>query len=102
MQTEGLLPDSFRRVLVGGPHRNDILAAAWRKSSMSAYNGNCVEVAELENKQVGVRDTKDYGDKPALGFTHSEWALFLCHRASAAGGHSCLFRGQAQGCIRWR
>jgi Domain of unknown function (DUF397) len=34
-----------------GPH--------WKKSSRSAENGNCVEVAELPNRTIGVRDSKD-------------------------------------------
>jgi hypothetical protein len=50
---------------------------SWRKSSWSAYNGSCVEFAELEHGRVGVRDTKANGSGPVLVFTHAEWKLFL-------------------------
>jgi len=48
---------------------------AWRKSSHSGYNGNCVEVADL-GPTIGVRDSKNPGG-PVLQFTRSDWATFL-------------------------
>ncbi|WP_214103326.1 DUF397 domain-containing protein [Acrocarpospora catenulata] len=48
---------------------------AWKKSSFSA-NGNCVEVARLQNGNVGVRDSKDR-DGHALVFTPREWVAFV-------------------------
>lgn len=49
----------------------------WRKSSYSACNGNCVEVAELRRDLIGVRDTKDAGRGPILAFEAAAWWSFL-------------------------
>lgn len=53
--------------------------AAWRKSSWSAFHGNCVEVAPLGGDWVGVRDTKDRGEGPVLCFENDSWRDFLNH-----------------------
>jgi len=50
--------------------------ASWIKSSLSFSNGNCVEVATLQEGHVGVRDSKDSAG-PVLRFTPSEWDAFL-------------------------
>lgn len=55
----------------------EITLASWYKSSASAYNGDCVEVAHLRDGRVAVRDTKDRTSGPALIFTRSEWNAFL-------------------------
>ncbi len=49
----------------------------WRKSSFSAVNGNCVEVAFRADGNVAVRDTKAQGRGPVLSFGTDEWSAFL-------------------------
>ncbi|HUZ55516.1 MAG TPA: DUF397 domain-containing protein [Streptosporangiaceae bacterium] len=48
----------------------------WIKSSLSFSNGNCVEVASLSGREIGVRDSKD-SEGPVLRFTSDEWHAFL-------------------------
>jgi hypothetical protein len=54
-----------------------LTTATWQKSSWSAYNGNCVEVASLRGGLVAVRDTKDAGGGPTLVFGFEAWESFL-------------------------
>jgi len=49
----------------------------WVKSSLSTYNGTCVEIAQLSSNRVGMRDTKDHGTGPILAFSQREWSAFL-------------------------
>jgi hypothetical protein len=49
---------------------------SWTKSSLSHANGNCVEVANLPDGHVGMRDSKDVGG-PVLLFTLEGWHAFL-------------------------
>ncbi|GAA5177666.1 DUF397 domain-containing protein [Rugosimonospora acidiphila] len=53
----------------------DLTRAAWHKSTRSSGNGNCVEVAILDDA-VAVRDTKDRSG-PVLVFTPAEWGAFV-------------------------
>ena len=57
--------------------RAGLVGAVWRKSTWSAYNGNCVEVATLRAGLVAVRDTKDAGCGPTLTFHPEAWGSFI-------------------------
>jgi len=65
---------------------SEVADASWRKSSWSAANGNCVEVAHLDDGHIGVRDTKDLGMGPILIFTHSDWSAFLLNAKNGQFG----------------
>ena len=49
--------------------------AAWRKSSHSGANGDCVEVARPAPGLIAIRDSKDPGG-PRLAFTPGQWTTF--------------------------
>jgi hypothetical protein len=50
----------------------------WKKSSRSAENGGCVEVGELSDGNVCVRDSKNVRHGSAiLEFYREEWENFL-------------------------
>ncbi|MGH3625983.1 MAG: DUF397 domain-containing protein [Sciscionella sp.] len=48
---------------------------AWRKSSYSTAEGNCVEIADLERGHRAIRDSKD-PTGPVLRLTPAQWAEF--------------------------
>jgi hypothetical protein len=47
----------------------------WQKSSLTANNGECFELAPLPDGGVAVRDSKN-PSRPHLCFTAGEWAAF--------------------------
>jgi hypothetical protein len=56
---------------------NDRPHLEWWKSSFSGSNGNCVEVALLDDGGVALRDSKDGGTGPVLRYTAAEWRAFV-------------------------
>jgi hypothetical protein len=67
----------FLMTITGGRAEKD--HPIWKKSSRSAQNGHCVEVAQLSASSIGVRDSKDNTpDRPVLIFGREEWESFLC------------------------
>ncbi|QIS06731.1 DUF397 domain-containing protein [Nocardia brasiliensis] len=47
----------------------------WRTSSYSGDKADCVEVGDLDNGHIGVRDSKNRTG-PTLRFTPAEWDSF--------------------------
>ncbi len=56
----------------------------WRKSSRSKDDVECVEVGRAA-RSIGVRDSKQNGYGPILGFSPPEWGQFL--ERVRSGGH---------------
>jgi hypothetical protein len=54
----------------------------WRKASYSSNQGNCVELAALDERTAGIRDSKDPG-AGHLTFTRAQLAELI---ATARGG----------------
>lgn len=52
------------------------LSVEWQKSSFSNPNGNCVELAQLPDGGVAVRNSRHPGG-PALVYTPAEMAAFV-------------------------
>jgi hypothetical protein len=55
---------------------DDDSARIWIKSSLSGYNGNCVQVAGLNDDTIVVRDSK-HPRGAVLNFTPAEWDAFI-------------------------
>ncbi|MFF7214695.1 DUF397 domain-containing protein [Streptomyces sp. NPDC008238] len=56
-------------------YARDLTAARWVKSSRSGYLPECVEVADLGDGAVAIRDSQNK-DLPPLRFTAREWTAF--------------------------
>ncbi|RAY15195.1 DUF397 domain-containing protein [Actinomadura craniellae] len=56
-------------------HIPELSSAAWRKSSRSGGNGNCIEVANLTTA-IAIRDSKDPGG-PTLTLPASAFATLI-------------------------
>jgi Domain of unknown function (DUF397) len=64
------------RPTFGVPPERPDSGSYWVKSSLSFSNGNCVEVANLPDGRIGVRNSRD-SEGPVLRFTSDEWHAFL-------------------------
>ncbi|MEU7468146.1 DUF397 domain-containing protein [Streptomyces sp. NPDC044984] len=61
------------------PHIGPVLTrAAWRASSYSGGQGNCVEIADNIPALIPVRDSKRPAG-PVIAFTPHAWRAFVNH-----------------------
>jgi len=64
------------RPLYNGMPASELPAVSWRKSRRSNPSGNCVELAELPDGQVAVRNSR-FPEGPVLVYTRPEIAALL-------------------------
>lgn len=58
-------------------HAIDLIDASWHKSTYTAGEGNCVEVADIPGTSgIAVRDSKNT-DFPASRFSRPAWSTFV-------------------------
>lgn len=65
----------MQQVTIGVPDPR-LHGVTWRKSRYSNPYGNCVELAELPDAVIAVRNSRHQGG-PALIYTHAEMAVFI-------------------------
>lgn len=53
-----------------------LCGVTWRKSRRSNPSGNCVELAQLADGWIGVRNSR-YPQGPALAYPRAEMAAFI-------------------------
>jgi Domain of unknown function (DUF397) len=59
-----------------GMPATDLVGVEWQKSRRSNPSGNCVEVAQLSDGQVALRNSR-HPDGPALIYTQAEMSAFV-------------------------
>jgi hypothetical protein len=64
------------RPLYNGMPASELPPVSWRKSRRSNPSGNCVELAELPDGQVAMRNSR-FPEGPVLVYTRSEIAALL-------------------------
>lgn len=72
-----------------GMPAGELRGVRWQKSRFSNSQGNCVEIAELPDGQVAVRNSR-HPDGPALIYTLDEIAALI--RGVRAGDFDSLIR----------
>jgi hypothetical protein len=68
--------------MLHAPSAAELPAATWHKSRRSNPNGNCVELAKLDEGTFAVRNSRD-PEGPALIYTRGEVEAFI--RGAADG-----------------
>ena len=59
-----------------GVQASSLTGARWTKSGRSNQSGNCVEVAELPDGSIAMRNSR-HPDGPALVYTRAEITAFV-------------------------
>jgi hypothetical protein len=60
-----------------GDQPQPLTELAWRRSSFCGSHGSCVEVADMPDGGVAIREGEAPGTGPVLFFSHDEWEAFV-------------------------